>query len=151
MNDLAGAVTILSAMRDAVEGPMRSLRAQLPAALEPTRPTIQLFSIVENAVGVAVQLTCTRGDGRLISWLIEVWIYPTGPNDWSANVKAEIDLDDRNGDDRCVLNDQQVVSDSVGAGGAIKRAAELITKHPREDLLESGWEPPEWAGDERPP
>src|SRR4051794_34681645 len=81
-----------------VEGPIRSLRAQLPAALEPTRPTIQLFNIVANDAGIAVQLTCTRGDGRLISSLVEVWIYPTGPNDWSANIKAEIDLDDRNGD-----------------------------------------------------
>src|SRR4051812_23903143 len=117
-------------MRDVVDGPMRNLRAQLPAALAPTRPTIQLFSIVENDAGIAVQLTCMRGDGRLISWVIEVWIYPTGPNDWSANVKAEIDLDDRNGDDRCVLNDQQVVTDSAAAGYAVMRAAELVTNQP---------------------
>lgn len=138
-------------MCDVVEGPIRNLHAQLPPAMEPTGPTIQLFNIVENDAGIAVQLTAARGDGRLISWLIEVWVYPTGPNDWSANVKAEIDLDDSNDEDRCILNDQQVLTDAAAAAQAVKRAAALVTNHPREDLMTSGWEPPEWAEDESSP
>jgi hypothetical protein len=62
-------------------------------------------------------------------------------------VKAEIDLDDRSGDDRCVLNEQETVTDAADVSGAIDRAVELVTGYPIEDLLSAGWEPPDWDGD----
>ena len=99
---------------------------------------------------MAVTVTATRGDSRLVSWSVEAWIYPNGQNDWLVNVKAEIDLDDRDGNDRCVVNEQEIVSDSTAAGHAIRQAAEVLLGYPREDLLSDGWEPPDWDDGEAP-
>jgi hypothetical protein len=98
-----------------------------------------------------VQLTCTRGDGRLISWLIEVWIHPNGPNDWSANVKAEIDLDDRNDDDCCILKR----STGRHRSGCRQRRgqASCRTRHQPSARRATGigLGTTEWVGDEPPP
>ena len=143
------AVVLLSAaVGDVVDGSMRRLYEQLPAGFAPTPPSVHRYNIDKNDAGIGAQVRCTRGDGRLVSWLVDVWIYPTGREDWSANVKAEIDLDDSFGEDRCVLNDQQFFADAAAAAQAVERAAALVTEHPRADLLVSGWEPPEWAEDE---
>ena len=112
---------------------MASQRTLLAVHAHPDDETITTGGTLARyaAEGVrTVVVTCTRGDGRLISWLVEVWIYPTGPKDWAANVKAEIDLDDSNGDDRCVLKDQQVVTDVLVVEGAVKRATALVVNHP---------------------
>ena len=92
-------------------------------------------------------MTATRGDGRVVSWCVEAWFYPDGPNVWRANVKAEIDLDDNNGDDRCVLNEQEIVDNAATATAAIRRACEIVVGYLREDLLTDGWQPPEWSQD----
>lgn len=144
-----GAAALLSAaVREMADGPLRELFEQLPPETEPTPPWIDRFTIGKHDVGSYAQVTCTRGDGRLVSWLVEVWIYPTGRTGWSANVKAEIDLDESTGEDRCVLNDQQLVTDYAAAVVALARAGALVTGFPRDDLLAWGWEPAHWAEDD---
>lgn len=150
MDDLASAISMLAALSGLPRGPFQRLREQLPAELQPTSPVLDLFTIGMSEgddAGAAVSMTAVRGDGRMVVWLVEACVYPTGPGNWSMNVKAEIDLDDRSGDDRCVLNEQEIVTDAAAVTGAIDRAVEVVTGYPKEDLLTAGWEPPDWDGD----
>lgn len=152
MNELNALVDIVSALSDVTDGPLHKLRNDLPTSIGPTGPTTRLFKIgldEQGDVGVAVEVVGTRADGRYVGWIVEAWIYPTGDGEWLANVKAEIDLDDREGDDRCVLNDQQIIADWREVADAIQRAARLVVEYPRDALLMPGWEPAEWGDDER--
>jgi hypothetical protein len=150
VDDLTAADDILSGLPDLADGPFRRLRTQLPVAMHLTGPSSERFTIqpAENDHGAAVQLTAVRDDGRHVTWLVEVWIYPTPPEGWAINVKAEIDLDDLTGYDRCVLNEQQIIRDPASVTDAIRRATELVVGYPRQHLLTSGWQPPDWDDDE---
>jgi hypothetical protein len=145
VSEFAGAVAILSSLTEVFEGSFKRLRNHLPRDMQPVGPTAELFTIERGHAdaGAAVSVSATRGDGRIVTWLVEAHIYPTDPNEWRVSVKAEIDLDDRDGDRHCILNAQQIVDDSTAAARAIRHAAELLVGYPREDLLADGWEPPE--------
>jgi hypothetical protein len=152
VSDLASAVDVLCALSDVCEGSFQGLSDRLPPSVRPTGPTSELFRIGRghNDAGTAVTVTATRGDGRLVSWSVEAWIYPDGQDDWLINVKAEIDLDDSEGNDRCVLNEQEILSDSTAACHAIRQAAEIVLSYAHEDLLTDGWQPPDWDDAEAP-
>ncbi len=88
-------------------------------------------------VGVAADVWCDRADGRTVCWTVEAWWF--GADDsWLVNVKAEIDLDDRDGEDHCVLNEQEIVRDAAVVPDAITRAVALLVEHPLAELLFPG-------------
>jgi hypothetical protein len=148
VNDLAAAVGMLAAL-SATHRSFKRLSRQLPIETRPTGPVYEMFTIDkgQNDAGAMVSMAATRDDGRLVQWTVEAWIYAEVPDNWSVNVKAEIDLDDRNGDDYCVLNEQEKITDPASVAGAIDRAAARVTGFPTDDLLTAGWEPPDWAGE----
>jgi hypothetical protein len=145
MNEMAATVSLLAGLSDASGGPLARLRRRLPLDINPSVSS-ELFTGVSATrdAGVAVQLTATRGDGRAVSWLVEAWVYLDGPDAWRVNIKAEIDLNDSDGDDRCVLNEQEIITDVADIRDAIDRAARLVADYPTDDLLTDGWQPSDW-------
>ena len=146
VDDFDAATDVLSALPEMARDAFDRLRVRLPSHTQPIGPTSELFTVDGKAhdAGAAVQLTAVRGDQRRISWLVEVWIYSTGPSNWAMNVKAEIDLDDHNGNDYCVLNEQQLITEPKDVIAAIRQAVDLVARYPTHDLLTSGWRPSDW-------
>jgi hypothetical protein len=140
MDDLDAALAVVTALPDRVDGPMLQLREMLPRDLRPSGPTARTFTIHDDGTdaGVAVDLTATRSDGRAVMWIVEARIYGAGPDNWTINIKAEIDLDDREGSDRCVVNEQQVITELADIPAAITIAAQLVANYPLAELLTAG-------------
>lgn len=137
MTELAGTAAILRSLDDVARGPFRRLRARLPDAVNPSGPTVRTFKGLDagDDAGVGVSLVATREDGRCLFWLVEIWLnHPTG-GPWSAMVKGEIDLDDDNGDARCVVNDQRGAQTVIEAATAIRELADVVASYPVDELL----------------
>lgn len=62
------------------------------------------------------------------------WRLHTERGSWLANVKGEIDLDDEEGSDHCVVNEQRIVADTADAEAAIRQMATLVISRPLDAL-----------------
>lgn len=135
---------ILLAFQQVMDGPMRELRAALPEAIKPEGPTLGVFDghSGTGGAGMFAIITACHEDGRSLSWEVEIWIEP-GQRDrpeW-IGVKGEIDLADDEGDPRCVLNEQQNVSNGPDAAQAINDLAVAVSNYPIAELLTKRWGP----------
>jgi hypothetical protein len=86
-------------------------------------------------------VTARHTDGRQLSWMVEIWIDREPAAEWYATVKGEIDLDDDEGDDFCVLNEQRTVDDGDQAAEAIRELGAMVVSYPLADLLAKRWSP----------
>ena len=126
-----------------MNGGFRELRGRLPEELHPQGPELHLFEGFEGTGGAGADVTVSarHADGRQLRWMIEIWIDRHAADDWYATVKGEIDLDDDEGDDFCVLNEQRTVADGDEAAEAIRELGAMVVDYPLTDLLTRRWSP----------
>lgn len=135
---------MLLSLHDVVNGGFRRLRARLPDELEPQGPAIHLFSGFDGTggAGADVSIIAKHPDGRQLSWMVEIWIDRfVGDDNWYATVKGEIDLDDDEGDDYCIVNEQRSVDSGQQAADAIRELAAIVADYPLPKLLAMRWSP----------
>jgi len=73
--------------------------------------------------------------------MVEVWIDRHPDGEWYANVKGEVDLDNVEAEDYCVLNDERTVDNAQQAAHAIREIAEMVVAYPLPELLAMRWPP----------
>lgn len=146
---------ILLSLHNIVNGGFHRLRYErLPESINPQGPTLQTFEGFDRTggAGADVSIVATREDGRQLFWQVEIWIDRyAGDDRWSAIVKGEIDLDDEDGNDRCVLNEQRTVDTGEQAGAAIRELARMVVNYPVDELLAMQWPPEVDEDDESEP
>lgn len=137
MSEWAGAAAILLSLHEARKGAFRRLRESLPQAIAAKGPDVHVFEGFSGTggAGADVQVLATRSDGRLLSWLVEIWIDWRPDDGWYATVKGEIDLDDDEGRDHCVLNEQRNVASGEQVAAAIREMAALVAEYSLDELL----------------
>lgn len=137
MTEWAGTAAILLSLHDVMNGGFGRLRGRLPDELAPDGPSLHLFSGFDGTGGggADVAITAKRADGRQLRWMVEIWIdrHPAG-DDWYATVKGEIDVDDDEGNDCCVLNEQRTVDNGQQAADAIRELAAMVVDYPLPEL-----------------
>jgi hypothetical protein len=123
-----------SALQEVIAGPLRALHAGLPADARAKGPKLDQFDL--HGDGLSAYVLAQRSDDRYLFWQIEVWLpaeFP--PDDWHAVIKGEVDLDDVEGDPRCVLNEQLSATSAEELVVAIRDLAELVCAYPVAELM----------------
>lgn len=146
MADWEGTAAILLSLHDAMNGSFRRLRSEITDEFAPEGPVLRIVNGFDGTGGAAadVSITATHADGRQLSWLVQIWIdRHDGDETWCVTVKGEIDLDDEEGDDYCVLNEQRTVNDGRQAAAAIDELTAMVVDYPLEHLLAMRWSPGE--------
>jgi hypothetical protein len=117
------------------------LRLSLPEGVRPDRSSFAVWDgMRQGDAGISLWLATQREDGRGLSWGVELYVYRDEEQGWRASVKGEIDLEDDQGNERCVLNEQTAVADAASAARAINELAESVTKYPLDELLTMSWD-----------
>jgi hypothetical protein len=150
LSDRATATRIVAALSEVAAGPFRALHEQVVHPDGVSGLSLEVFpgSNMDDG-GAAVLVYHRRSDGYIASWMVEVWLYSDRPSgSLTLIVKAEIDLESRDDYGTCVLDQQEIVTESPEVRAAIGRAAELVLGFPLANLLTDGWTPPEWATEE---
>jgi hypothetical protein len=145
VTELLGIAAVLLGVRRAVRL-FQGLHDALPGALEPSGPLVEPFEGFDGTggAGVSVYVRAQHPDGRGLFWQVELWIDRQGGDrdgEWYGTVKAEIDLDDDDGNDHCVVNEQRGFNSSVEAATAIREMTDVVCSHPLEALLALRWTP----------
>ena len=152
MTDWAATASILLRLQGVMDRQFRLLRDKLPETLHATGPDLGLFQgfPATGGAGAEVRVIARHDDGRQLSWAVEVRIdrWPPGES-WYATVKGEIDLDDDQGDDYCVLNEQRTVDNAKQAADAIEELAMLVASYPLPELLTKRWSADDHSEDEQ--
>jgi hypothetical protein len=144
VTEWAQTAAVLSAFHDVMAGPLRSLRSALPAAIHPDGPTLDAFEGFTGAggAGLSAFVVARHPDGRSLHWQVELWVdRHSVDREWRASVKGEIDLEDDEGLDRCVLNEQRSVASGAQAAVAVRELGESVGRFPLGELLSMRWEP----------
>lgn len=146
---------MLLAFHRLMSGPFRRLYESLPGAINPKGPMLNTYEGLAGtgSAGIYLCVVAQREDGKALYWQVEMLIGRiTADGQWYATIKGEIDLDDDEGNDRCVLNEQRSAASGAEAAVAIRELGDTVSTYPIGELLSKQWEPEEVddSADDRP-
>jgi hypothetical protein len=137
---LAGYSSDAASLQDVANGCLLDLQRRLPAKLHPHGPNL-CSKGHEGAgeAGVDVTVTARHADRHNLCWMVAIWMDRAAGDSWYATVKGETDLDDDDGGDFCVLNEQHAVAEANETAEAVRVLSAMVANCPLTGLLAKRW------------
>ena len=110
----------------------------------PTRSPVTFLPVLqghEDAGGAGVDVTATarHAERRNLCWMVAIWMDRAAGGSWYATVKGEIDLDDDDGGDFCVLNEQRAVAEANETAKAVRMLSAMVANCPPSGRQAKRW------------